>query len=153
LHKDFINTSWNYYVNKLGYCDRYGKPNPPSTEIRAVKNEKDLSIYLSKYLSKNNDERRKVEIKTWDCSLAIKKVRISSKLDFDMEFEAKEHMNRKNLIFDGMSFEAPKKPIQVVCHKFTEKERKLMPTTNEVYLSAIDGLLNYTRQEKSIFYV
>lgn len=153
LHKDFINTSWNYYVNRLGYVDRYGKLNPPSTEIRAVKNEKDLSIYLSKYLSKNDDERRKVEIKTWDCSLELKKVKISSKLDWEMEFEAKENMNKSNLIFDGMAFEAPKKPIQVICHKFTANERKLMPATNEIYIKAIDNILQTTTQEKSVFYV
>jgi hypothetical protein len=153
LHKDFINTTWNYYVNKLGYCDRFGRPNPPSTEIRAVKNEKDLSIYLSKYLSKNNDERRKVDIKTWDCSLELKKVNISCKLDWEMEFEAKENMNQSNLIFDGMSFEPPLKPIQVICHNFKEKERKQMPATNEIYTKAIASILATTKQENSIFYV
>ncbi len=55
-HKD-IRRAWNRNIEKLGYVSRFeeihGHRQPPSTEIRAVKKAKNLSAYLTAYLTKN----------------------------------------------------------------------------------------------------
>jgi hypothetical protein len=142
LHKDFINLKWNQYINRLGYVDRYGKPNPPSTEIRAVKSNKDLAIYLAKYISKNDDERRKVSIKTWDCSAMLKSVKPSCILDFDEEYEFA--YSPKELIFESD-----------VCKgfKFTDTNKKAMPHTYQIWRDAINKIRTKTHHENTIYYV
>lgn len=74
IHHAELNRIWNLQLLKLGYIG--GKP---STEIHTVRKVKNLGAYLAKYMSKNDDERRKIIGKLWACSvsLSMKSTKIS----------------------------------------------------------------------------
>lgn len=52
-----VKLTWNRIVNKLGYVDRFvaknGNKVPNSTDIHSLKSVKNISAYVSKYMSKN----------------------------------------------------------------------------------------------------
>lgn len=54
IHWRTLRKKWNQCVNKLGYIDRYGKDNPNSTDVHSVKNIRDLSSYLTAYVTKKD---------------------------------------------------------------------------------------------------
>lgn len=85
LHTN-IRNEWNYYINKLGYVDRFalkhGHSNPNSIDVHATYKVKNLAAYLIKYITKQNKENQKVEGKMWDCSENLK-TRISCQLEID----------------------------------------------------------------------
>jgi hypothetical protein len=45
--------------------------NPNTTDVRAVHKVKDISAYLAKYLSKNDEERRLIKGRLWSCSESL----------------------------------------------------------------------------------
>lgn len=137
LHYDHVNRLWNHYINRLGYVDRYGKENPPSTEIRAVKNEKDLAIYLSKYLAKNDDKRRNVTIKTWDCSSPLKKCKTSSIMDFNHVEEMQQIPYSNLLARDEV----------MMLFRLSDEIKKRIPSTMEIYHNEINKLRCITAME------
>lgn len=68
-----LRTVWNRYINKLGYVDRcQSSKNPNSTDIHSLKNIKDVAAYMAKYMSKNDENRRKIEGAIWGCSDSLK---------------------------------------------------------------------------------
>lgn len=73
-----LQDTWNRIQNKLGYVDRYnqktGKINPPSTEVRSVKNIRNISAYLAKYCAKE-ETNRKIDGKLWGLSQGLSKVK------------------------------------------------------------------------------
>lgn len=62
LHYDYVRDIWNKCVNRLGYVDRCNQSNPPSSDIRAVKNDKTLAIYMAKYLSKKESYKKSISL-------------------------------------------------------------------------------------------
>jgi len=54
---------------KQGLADNWSNPN--STDVKAVHKVKDISAYMAKYMSKNDDERRKINGRLWGCSYNI----------------------------------------------------------------------------------
>lgn len=67
---------WNNIIEVAGLMDvfksKHGHNSPHSTEIRAVKNVKNIEAYLVKYISKSDDAGRSVFGKTWGCSENLK---------------------------------------------------------------------------------
>lgn len=58
IHWRTLRKKWQQCVNGLGYMDRYGKTEAPCTEVKAVKNIKDISAYISAYISKKDLYKR-----------------------------------------------------------------------------------------------
>lgn len=61
LNKTELGNIWNAQLEKLGYIDRFEKKykhrNPPSTNIKVVRDQKAASAYISKYISKNETDK------------------------------------------------------------------------------------------------
>lgn len=71
-----LRTSWNAILRKAGLLDKFysehGHYDANSTDIRATHTATAASIYMSKYMAKNDDEERKIGGKVWDCSMNLK---------------------------------------------------------------------------------
>ena len=67
---------WNRIQSKLGYvsrfCCAYGHSDPNSTDIHSVKNIKNVSAYIKKYMSKHADEEQ-IEGNIWGLSYSLSK--------------------------------------------------------------------------------
>ena len=78
IPKHRLQRIWNDSIDRLGYASMYfrwsGKRNPPTTNIQHVRNIRSLSSYLGKYLGKQEQGRRPIEGKIWDCSESLKTV-------------------------------------------------------------------------------
>lgn len=85
IDKDIIRNLWNRHQNKLGYVDRYGKENPPSTQIDACRDVTKVAAYISKYMCKssevvdntnnpNKSNIRKIEGRLWGCDTQSEKM-------------------------------------------------------------------------------
>jgi len=110
LHWRSIRNKWNGLQHGFGYLKKYfdehGDHDPNSTDVHAVRNEKTIVGYMSKYLIKNDrykknqslictdtthyyfehlnkvDEKGKklkryVDVKVWSCSERLSKIRLS----------------------------------------------------------------------------
>lgn len=75
LNKDKVNDLWNNIINRLGYVDRYGKENPPSTNIHSMGRKPDDVIkYVTKYLTKIPDDNyRGIIGRVWGCKRGLTK--------------------------------------------------------------------------------
>jgi hypothetical protein len=71
IHWKDLRDLWNYYLRQNGYR-KHDDAN--STDVHSLKNVDDPAAYIAKYITKEDDTRRKVGIKLWDCSKALKKV-------------------------------------------------------------------------------
>lgn len=73
-----LRSVWNRCQSKLGYIDRFKAKhkhrNPNSTDIHSVKNVKNLSRYLAKYMTKNKQERE-IQGRQWGLSQSLSKVK------------------------------------------------------------------------------
>lgn len=69
IHYDQIKKKWNSLQLAHGYMAKYNAGHSanqaPSTEIKAVKNEKELARYMGKYFSKNDVAAKKVCPHRW----------------------------------------------------------------------------------------
>jgi hypothetical protein len=67
-----IRDKWNNLQRSAGLLDKYieakGHANANSTDVHSVKNIKDLSAYLIKYIAKESQNTEKLGGKIWDCS-------------------------------------------------------------------------------------
>lgn len=61
IHYKKVQNKWNQLLNKLGYTDRYfketGESDPPSTQIKAVKNDNRLASYIAGELTKKDNNK------------------------------------------------------------------------------------------------
>lgn len=71
IHWRDLRNMWNYYCNKLGYCDRSNSADPNSTDIHSVKSLKNIASYCIKYMTKKNEGKRTIKIRKWHCSTAL----------------------------------------------------------------------------------
>lgn len=71
-----LRSNWNTLLKKAGLLDKYhsehGHYDANSTDIRATHTATAASIYMSKYMAKNDNEERKIGGKVWDCSMNLK---------------------------------------------------------------------------------
>jgi hypothetical protein len=89
IHYRDIRKWWNYYCLRAGYT-KHADPN--STDIHSLRKVRDEAAYISKYLTKVEDEKKKkekerdgekesekdrrdVDMKVWDCSMELKKAK------------------------------------------------------------------------------
>jgi len=89
IEKKELQGLWNGIQNKLGYVDRFqekfGHSNPPSTEIKKVKDLSTTLAYLRKYLTKKGEEIENFG-RCWGCSDNLRKVS-SFKLEMHSELD------------------------------------------------------------------
>jgi len=141
IHYMDLRNAWNHYSDMLGYVRNSGIISPNSTDIKAVRSEKDLAVYLSKYLSKNDDTRRKVEIKTWDCSKPLKQCKTSSILSHEQFIELSQSTN--------VSIIAEMDNCRVI--RLNDNLKKQIPETMEIYNSNVIKLREFTNKELSFY--
>jgi hypothetical protein len=86
VDKTELTNTWNRLQSKLGFIEtffkKYGHRHPPSTNVKAVKSEKGLQIYMLKYMLKKSDKGNQLELgrsteakdtgKIWDCAMHLK---------------------------------------------------------------------------------
>lgn len=118
-----IRNRWNRIVNKLGYVDRFqekhGHRTPNSTDIHSTRKVKNLKSYLTKYMTKNEEEKQEIqqqaydsyqenEDKTdtynsqtgriWGCSHNLSKIKgFTSEIDSEISDELKKVVNQKEV--------------------------------------------------------
>lgn len=72
IEHEKIKNLWNKILYPSGLIEEYYKKhnnrNPNSTDIHSVKNIQHIQSYLIKYFTKNENNRRKIDGKIWDCS-------------------------------------------------------------------------------------
>lgn len=74
LDKNTLTAMWNRIQQKLGYIPATANPTDkayPSTQIEKVKNGANMATYVSKYLTKDEENKRKIEGRLWSCSREI----------------------------------------------------------------------------------
>lgn len=87
VHHRQLRNKWNDILRKNGVIDV--KQNPPSTEIRAVRNEKGFALYLAKYISKKEtDPALKVNCKVWGCSHSLSRINVTLGEDLNDDFHS-----------------------------------------------------------------
>ena len=107
----YLRDSWNELLNKNGlmnsYISKYGNVSPNSIDIHSVINIDNIEGYLSKYISKKQDNGTKLIGKVWGCSESIQGVGYFSKvLGYEMEILINKLENQKKIIvksFDQFS--------------------------------------------------
>lgn len=72
-----LKEEWNTILDRnellKDYRKRTGNVFPNSTDIKSVKNIRNLEAYLIKYIAKESQNEKTVNAKIWDCSKALKK--------------------------------------------------------------------------------
>lgn len=111
IHHSNIRGTWNTICETLGYVSRSASKEPPSTEIRAVKNLENYSAYMCSYMlkkdlkKKDGTDKRQVEGKVFDCNKELKKLKVSELIDNNLgeEIENLAELNGKFAINDFVS--------------------------------------------------
>jgi hypothetical protein len=89
-----IRDKWNNLQKKAGLLDKYieakGHSDANSTDIHSVRNIKDLSSYLIKYIAKSSQNKEQLGGKVWDCSDNLSKAKYHS---LPMENHHKEFLD------------------------------------------------------------
>jgi hypothetical protein len=71
-----IRDAWNFQQGKFHFIREFQQRNktefPNSTDVKAVRNIKNLAAYLVKYMTKKNSGIDTIEGKVWDCSKNLK---------------------------------------------------------------------------------
>lgn len=92
VHYQELRNKWNQLINRASlmedYKGKFGSVNPNSTDIHSVKNIRNLSAYLIKYFTKQEQNSTDLPGKIWDCSLGLKKANYySTELTGDIEVD------------------------------------------------------------------
>lgn len=74
INKYLLQITWNRHTETLGYVGRSSTKNPPSTNIKGVNQTGKAIAYITKYLSKGNNERRKISGRLWGCDTNTEKL-------------------------------------------------------------------------------
>jgi len=110
IDKDHCRNYWNKLQSKLGFIDvfysRHGHRNPNSTDTKAVKEEKGMVNYMLKYMLKEVEKGKSLEIgrdisekatgKIWDCSLNLKMKNDTADVGEDWQFDLLTQEEEKN---------------------------------------------------------
>lgn len=75
INKYTLQTTWNRHAETLGYVSRSSSKNPPSTNVKGVSNTGKAIAYITKYLSKGNKDRRKIDGRLWGCDTQTEKLK------------------------------------------------------------------------------
>jgi hypothetical protein len=76
IHYKQVRAKWNQLQKDAGYLDeyheKYGKWDPPSTQIKNVRKIKNIGHYLVKEIAKSFQNEQSINGKVWDCSKTLK---------------------------------------------------------------------------------
>lgn len=90
----FIRDTWNNVQKKLGFIDLFNEKHhhidPNSTDIHSVYKIQKVGAYISKYVSKIDEDSRNIEGRIWDCS---KNLKTTNKCLITCYDEELEHFN------------------------------------------------------------
>lgn len=92
IHYQELRNKWNKLLYKAGFMTEYiketGHSNANSTDIHSVKKVKDLSSYLLKYFTKQEQNPVALKGKIWDCSKNLKAAKyFETDLTEDLEYD------------------------------------------------------------------
>jgi hypothetical protein len=120
IHHSRLRNKWNDILRKNGIIE--AKQYPPSTEIRAVKNDKGFGIYMAKYISKKEtDEALKVTCKVWGCSHAL------SSIDLTVGEDLTDNFNDAMWTFTNNTSKGFKQLKHATIHFTSLKDSKKLP--------------------------
>lgn len=75
IEHHIIRHTWNRLLKSNGYLDafirKFKHDNPNSTDVHAVWKVKNLSAYLAKYLSKNEQNDKQINGRIWGCNYEL----------------------------------------------------------------------------------
>ncbi len=75
IHYKLLRRTWNGILAREGLIDKFeaihGHRDPNSTDVKAVRNIKNLAAYLAKYFAKNETDKRRIKGRIWFCSQPI----------------------------------------------------------------------------------
>lgn len=71
LYSNGSNVSIDVLRKAYDYGCSSGWSDPNSTDVKAVYKVNDVAAYLAKYMSKNEDDRRKIKGRLWGCSYSL----------------------------------------------------------------------------------
>lgn len=94
VHYMKLRESWNHQLAKFHFLDEYhakhNKWNPNSTDVHSVNNIRDLSRYISKYMSKLKKQDQRIEGAVWDCSKNLKR---KDSVEFEIDSSTHQMIN------------------------------------------------------------
>lgn len=95
-----------------------GWKNPNSTDVKAVRNVKDLAAYLATYMSKKEKNKRKITGRLWSCSHSLS---ASNKCEIIFEQNQVGEVMRELMQPEIKSIDIKSEPDSLgVCHNFAE---------------------------------
>lgn len=124
IKKEVLQERWNRHLETLNYISRCCVKNPPSTHIKGVSQTNKAISYISKYISKENENRRKVKGRLWGCDTETEKLK-NIKIDNE-EFETikeyiedatKMEINNKYFLIKIIDIDKNKKLRQIIISK------------------------------------
>ena len=143
-----LRKSWNLAQQRIGFLDlfedKFNHRNPNSTDIRIVRNTKDLGIYLGKYIAKELNKNDKIGGKVWDCSKSLKSVKSCS-----LELYGKIETEFTNIIYENKLKKIEREFIDIFV---SEKKRVSEMIKGEIkrnYDEYLQEVRNYKRNSKS----
>lgn len=83
-YKD-INRIWNNQLEPLGYLNKHKNPN--STDVHSLKNIKNATSYMVKYMTKKETDKRPIVGALWGASNELKKMEYPTFYDTCKEFD------------------------------------------------------------------
>lgn len=121
VHHQEVRDIWNNLQTKAGYTNDYfqkhGHRNPPSTEIKSVRNLSRISMYLAKYLSKNEQQTGWIG-KCWGCSDDLRKMKHFAFVDqwdtAELIGEALENKKARLVKMENCAFVVHNKPAELL---------------------------------------
>jgi hypothetical protein len=122
--------------------------NPNSTDVKALKNDKNIAGYMAKYMAKNEDSRRKIKGRIWSCSYSIAQAnKLSVDIPYAADFDSLESFFSKDIEYHEIHSN-PENPLlrKKVGEIFFLNHNKWMHTIKgkiqEVYKTALFNIRN-----------
>lgn len=79
IHHKHLRHSWNKQLDRTGMLDefeaKHSHRNPNSTDVKCVRNVKNLAAYLAKYMAKSEKGKRAVQGRLWGCNYELSNAR------------------------------------------------------------------------------
>lgn len=138
IHLMAVRMKWNSLQQIYGYTACQNKQNPikeiNSTDITAVINDSKVALYMLKYFSKSEPDKRAINGMLWNCSTNLKQSAMVIE-ETENDFEAMQSM------FESNKFVKTLKKEFASLHIFTGKVLRYMPEfTREEFKKRIDKL-------------
>lgn len=148
IRHNHIREVWNNAQERIGFLDLFEKKwhhrNPNSTDVKVVKNKKDLAVYLAKYVSKVAQDGSKIGGKVWDCSLNLKRVKCSSlELVGSLASEVDEILNKNKYSVVKKDY------IDIFVLDSLRTKNILTPLINQHYGSFLQQVKNFKRDNNT----